>query len=267
VAAVTGGASGIGRAIALLLAGKGVHVAIADVDESGLADVVAAIERAGRTARGWSVDVTRPDAVEQWAADVEGVFGRVDTVWNVAGVIAAGDVLESDLGQLEHVLAVDFWGSVHTTRAFLPRIVASGGGHVVHISSAFGLVSAPSYSAYNAAKFAVRGWSDALRMELRRAGIDVGVTCVYPGATRTPIMARATSAAGPEDARRRQEFFERHMARTSPETVAARAVRGVARGRSRVVTGIDAHVADAVARLTGTGYEHLLGVAASRRRR
>ena len=119
----------------------------------------------------------------------------------------------------------------------------------------------PAYGGYNAAKFAVRGWTDALRQEMRLVGTDVQVTCVYPGGVRTPIMTKSTSAAGEEDARRRREFFETRVARTHPDHAAATILRGVRAGRSRVLVGPDAYLADALTRLTATGYERLLTAA------
>jgi NAD(P)-dependent dehydrogenase (short-subunit alcohol dehydrogenase family) len=258
VAAVTGAASGIGRALALALGRAGVHLALSDADEAGLAEVVDRVRGEGGVARGDVVDVTDAVRVQQWARDVVGQMGSVHMIWNVAGIINAGDVLRSDLVELHRLLAVDFWGVVHGTTAFLPVIVDAGGGNVVNVSSALGLVSAPSYGGYNAAKFAVRGWTDALRQEMRLAGTGVRVTCVYPGGVRTPIMIRSTSAAGDEDARRRREFFETRVARTDPDRAAATILRGVRAGRSRVLVGADAYFADALARLTATGYEHLL---------
>jgi short-subunit dehydrogenase len=260
VAAVTGAASGIGRALAVALARDGVHVALSDLDDAGLDDVVDGLRREGHTADGAVVDVSDASAVDAWARDVAQVHGAVHSIWNVAGIIHSGDVLQSTLADVERIFAVDFWGVVHGTTAFLPRILEAGGGHVVNISSAFGLVSAPSYSAYCAAKFAVRGWTDALRLELRGSGAPVTVTCVYPGAVRTPIMARGTSAAGPEDAERRGHRFER-MARVEPEAAAAAIIRGVSAGRLRVLVGRDALAMDALVRLVGGRYETLLPLA------
>jgi short-subunit dehydrogenase len=190
----------------------------------------------------------------------------VSAVWAVAGIIHAGTVLEAPLEDVAAIVDVDFWGVVHTVRAFLPAVVAAGGA-VVTVSSAFGLVSAPGYGGYNAAKFAVRGWTDALRQELRPAGAGVRVTCVYPGGVRTSIMARARSAAGPGDAERRRQVFETRVARMPPDRAAAIILRGVRAGRPRVLVGADARVADLLARVTGTGYERLVAVAARRRAR
>ena len=186
VAAVTGAASGIGRALALAMSRSGVRLALGDVDEAGLADVVNQVRSQGGVAAGQVVDVADAAEVQRWATRVADQMGAIHMVWNVAGIINAGEVLQSDLADLHRLLAVDFWGVVHGTTAFLPLIVDAGGGNVVNVSSAFGLISAPAYGGYNAAKFAVRGWTDALRQEMRLAGTGVRVTCVYPGGVRTP---------------------------------------------------------------------------------
>ena len=172
VAALTGAASGIGRSLALAMGRAGVRLALADIDEAGLADVVDRVQREGGDAAGDVVDVADAAAVQQWARGVERRMGAVHMIWNVAGIINAGEVLESDLADLHRLLDVDFWGVVHGTTAFLPLIIDAGGGNVVNVSSAFGLISAPAYGGYNAAKFAVRGWTDALRQEMRLAGTE-----------------------------------------------------------------------------------------------
>jgi NAD(P)-dependent dehydrogenase (short-subunit alcohol dehydrogenase family) len=257
VAALTGAASGIGRELALKLGRAGVRLALADLDAPGLSSVVTAIRAGGGVAEGRVLDVTDAAKVDAWAEATVRRFGAVHMIWNVAGIINAGDVVRSSLAEIEHVVAVDFWGVVHGTKAFLPHIIEAGGGHVVNVSSAFGLISAPGYGSYNAAKFAVRGWSDALRQEMRLSGTDVQVSCVYPGGVRTPIMAHSTSAAGPRDARWRREVFESRVARTDPDHAAEVILRGVHAGRARIMVGADARVADVLARVTGTGYERI----------
>lgn len=266
VAAVTGAASGLGRALSIALSRIGVTLALVDIDERGLGDVVAEVRRNGATAEGCVVDVTDAEAVSEWARATMDQFAGVHMIWNVAGIINAGDVLQSSLADIERLMAVDFWGVVHGTKAFLPHIIASGGGRVVNVSSAFGLLSAPAYGSYNAAKFAVRGWTDALRQEMRLAGHPVSVTCVYPGGVRTPIMTNSTSTAGPDDARRRREVFDTRVARTDPDRAAAVILAAVAAGRPRVLVGADAHLADLLARFTGTRYERLVELVGRRRR-
>jgi short-subunit dehydrogenase len=260
VAAITGAASGIGRALATQLAQAGVVVSLADADESGLAEVGSAIRQQGGRVQEHPVDVTDADQVDRWATATIEEFGRVDLVANVAGIINAGDAVDSTLTELHRLLDVDFWGVIHGSKAFLPHLIAAGRGHLINVSSALGLISVPGYGGYNAAKFAVRGWSDALRLEMRRNRTGVTVTCVYPGGVRTPIMAHATSAAGPEDAARRRKLFDTRIARTEPEEAAAAILRGAAAGRRRVLVGADARLADLMARVTGSGYERVFEI-------
>ena len=264
VAALTGAASGIGRSLALRLGRAGAALALADVDEARLADVVYAVRAGGGTAHGRILDVADAAEMDDWAEEVAGRFGAVEMIWNVAGIIKAGDVVSSSLTDLQRLMAVDFWGVVHGTKAFLPHIVAAGGGNVVNVSSAFGLISAPGYGGYNAAKFAVRGWTEALRQEMcqarRGGGPKVDVTCVYPAGVRTAIMNSGTSAAGEDDARRRREAFDTRIARIDPDRAAEVMVRGVRAGRARVMVGRDAYLADLLARLTGSGYQRLTGL-------
>ena len=266
VAAITGAASGIGRALALALGRAGVRLALADIDASRLRDVVAAVRSESGIAESWVLDVADAAAVYDWAEATAAHFGDVQMICNVAGIINAGEVLESSLAEIDRLMAVDFWGVVHGTKAFLPHIIESGGGRVVNVSSAFGLLSAPGYGGYNAAKFAVRGWTDALRQEMKAGGHRVTVTCVYPGGVRTPIMSKSTSSAGTEDALRRREVFDTRVARTDPDRAATVILRGVAAGKPRVLIGADARVADALARVTGTGYERLFQIAHRRLR-
>jgi short-subunit dehydrogenase len=151
---------------------------------------------------------------------------------------------------------VDFWGVVNGTKAFLPHLIASGDGHLVNVSSLFGIMATPSQGAYNAAKFAVRGFTEALRQEMLVAGHPVKVTCVHPGGVRTAI-ARNAGAAPSRDQAALSEFFDRRLARTSAERAAKTILRAAERGRPRVLVGLDARVLDVLVRLTGSGYQRL----------
>ena len=182
VVVITGAASGIGRALAVDLAGKGALLALSDVDEAGLADTVELARAAGaREVRGDRLDVADRAAFEAYAGTVVEHFGRVNVVVNNAGVALAGDLVDLDYDDIDWIIGINFWGVVHGTKAFLPHLIASGEGHVVNLSSLFGLVSMPGQGMYNAAKYAVRGMTEALREEMLVAGHPVGVTCVHPG--------------------------------------------------------------------------------------
>ncbi len=262
VAVVTGAGSGIGRALAVRLAALGATPVISDIDTTGLAATETAV-RARGPVRADRLDVTDRTAVEQYAASVAGEFGAVHLVVNNAGVSHGGDVLGMSHADLERVLAVDFWGVVHGSKAFLPHLIASGNGHLVNISSLFGLVAVPAQSAYVAAKFAVRGFTESLRMEMVAGRHPVAVTCVHPGGVRTGIARNGTVNAGTERAGR-SDFFDQHLARTSPEKAAEVILRGAARGRPRVLVGTDARIVSAVAWLSHRGYQR--AVAAGFRR-
>lgn len=255
VVVVTGAGSGIGRALALGLARRGARVAVSDVDAAGLAATVGSLTALGVQHRTDALDVADRAAVLAYADDVACDFGRVNQVYNNAGVAFAGDVLDSDFSDVERVVDIDFWGVVNGTKAFLPHLIASGDGHVVNISSLFGLLSVPGQSAYNAAKAAVRGFTDALRQEMILAGHPVSVTCVHPGGIRTNIARNATRAAAVDAAA--LERFERTALRMSPTDAARVILTGVARDRARVLVGTDAKVLDLLVRLTGSTYQGL----------
>ncbi|MEH6561284.1 MAG: SDR family oxidoreductase, partial [Marinobacter sp.] len=179
VAVVTGAGSGIGRALAKALAMRGCRLALSDVNEEGLAETAAAIE--GSEVRTYRLDVGDRDAIYAHAAEVAKDFGQVNIIINNAGVALSASVREMTDADFEWIMNIDFWGVAHGTRAFLPHLIASGDGHVVNISSVFGLIGVPTQSAYNAAKFAVRGFTESLRQEMKLEKQPVAVSCVHPG--------------------------------------------------------------------------------------
>jgi butyryl-CoA dehydrogenase len=272
VAAVTGAASGIGRALANDLARRGAHLALADIDDTGLADTVARCERAGVKITSQHLDVADRGAVYEWADRVVADHGRVNLVVNNAGVGVLGARVESMSYQdFEWLMNINFWGVVYGTKSFLPHLKASGEGHIVNVSSAFGLISFPSQSAYNAAKFAVRGFTDALRMELEIEKAPVSVTTVHPGGIKTNIVrnARIDPANVSElggDVEKARRDAERPFI-TSPEKAARQILAAVQRDRRRALIGPDAKVIDIVSRLPAAFYQRMLTKAAARARR
>jgi NAD(P)-dependent dehydrogenase (short-subunit alcohol dehydrogenase family) len=203
------------------------------------------------------VDVSDWDAMSSYATAVVEEFGRVELVFCVAGIIHTGDLVASDPADVERVLAVNVMGVVHTAKLFLPHLIAAGPGRLVMVSSGFGLMAAPYYSAYSASKFAVRALADSVRQEMALAGHRVVVTCVYPGGVRTPIMRNGRYATGvSRDAV--VDGFDRRMARTTPEDAATVILRGVARGRPRVLVGRDAVAVSAFVHAAGATYPGLL---------
>ncbi len=243
VVAITGAASGIGRALAVELADHGCPLALCDVDEVGLArtsDMVSAKVPTTTSV----VDVSDRDAMYGWAEQVVADHGGVNMIINNAGVNLSHDAETQSIADVEWVMDIDFWGVVHGTQAFLPHLKASGNGHVVNISSVFGLVSIPSQSAYNAAKFAVRGYTDALRMELELEDAPVSATTIHPGGIKTNIVRNGRG-------QNHQQSIERfdQVAMSTPEKAARQIVKAVERDRRRALIGPDAKVFDAASRL------------------
>jgi butyryl-CoA dehydrogenase len=268
VAAITGAASGIGRALARELAARGAHLALSDVDEVGLAETVALCEGAGTKVTSQRVDVADRAAVFAWADQVVADHGRVNLIVNNAGVALGATVDGMSYDDLEWLMGINLWGVVHGTKAFLPHLKASGEGHVVNLSSVFGLISIPSQSAYNMAKFGVRGFTDALRMELEIERCGVSATTVHPGGIKTNIARNAridpsVEALGGGD--QSGDEFDK-IARTTPEQAARQILAAVQRNRRRALIGPDAKLIDLIARLPAGLYQRVL-VAGARRRR
>ena len=256
VVVITGAASGIGRALALDLAGKGALLALSDVDDAGLAGTVELARAAGaREVRGDRLDVADRAAFEAYAEAVVAHFGRVNVVVNNAGVALAGDLLDLEYDDIDWIIGINFWGVVHGTKAFLPHLIASGEGHVVNISSLFGLISMPGQSMYNAAKYAVRGMTEALREEMLVAG--------HPGGIKTAI-ARNARVSAREDKTKTAELFDKKLARMTPEKAAQIIVRGITRNQARVLVGIDAHALHHLAKLTGSRYQDIIAKSAKK---
>ncbi|GAA5160340.1 SDR family NAD(P)-dependent oxidoreductase [Pseudonocardia eucalypti] len=260
VAVITGAGSGIGRALAIELAARGAKLAVSDIDEIAVADTAAHCEKLGAEARSYRLDVADRAAVTAHAEAVATEFGRVNLVVNNAGVAVMATVEDLSYEDFDWIVGINFWGVVHGTKAFLPHLIASGDGHLVNISSVFGLVGVPTQSAYNATKFAVRGFTEALRQEMLIEKRPVGVSCVHPGGIRTNI-ARDARSADDSTADQRATDFAR-IARTTPEDAAKTILRGVERNRSRILIGPDAYVFDAVPRLLGPSYQRVAALGA-----
>jgi len=263
VCAITGAASGIGRALALELAGQGCALALADVDEAGLAACAAQARDRGVAVTSQRVDVADRALVYDWAEAVVRAHGRVHVVVNNAGVAHAGLIEETSDADLEWVMGINFWGVVHGTRAFLPHLKAAGEGHVVNVSSVFGLFAQPGMGAYNASKFAVRGFTEALRQELDLARCGVSATCVHPGGIRTNIARSARLGASVRqltgaDGEASRARFERAL-RTAPQAAAQAIVAGIRADARRVLIGADAWLLDQMQRSWPAGYQRLVG--------
>ncbi|QWF23414.1 SDR family NAD(P)-dependent oxidoreductase [Nocardioides sp. LMS-CY] len=258
VVVITGAGSGIGRALATNLAARGARLALSDVDDGGLATTVALAESAGaREVRADHLDVADRAAFAAYAESVVGHFGGVNVAINNAGVALAGDLIDLDYGDMDWIMGINFWGVAHGTKELLPHLIASGDGHLVNISSLFGLVSMPGQSMYNAAKYAVRGLSEAVREEMLVAGHPVGVTVVHPGGIKTAIARNARYAAT-EDGAESAKRFDEKLARMTPERAAEVILSGVEKGKARVLVGIDAHAVHQLAKLAGSRYQDIV---------
>jgi len=263
VVVITGAGSGIGRALALNLAGRGARLAISDMDTVGLAETARQAEALGAEVKADHLDVTQREAVLAYADEVRAHFGKINQVYNNAGIAYHGEFEKSEFKDIEKIMDVDFWGVVNGTKAFLPHLIASGDGHVVNVSSLFGLLSMPGQSAYNSAKFAVRGFTESLRQEMLIAKHPVKVTCVHPGGIKTAIARNATAGPG-EDLDTFAQFFDQKLARTTPEAAAETIVNGVRKSKPRVLIGADAKFLDAWVRLVGPSYQRVVAFVAGR---
>jgi short-subunit dehydrogenase len=264
VVVITGAGSGIGRALAVEAAARGAVLALSDVDEVGVTETAErARTRTAREIRTDKVDVSDRAAMASYAASVREGLGHVNVLVNNAGVALHGELEETSYEQLEWVMAIDFWGVVHGTKEFLPHLIASGDGHLVNISSLFGLMGMPGQSAYNAAKFAVRGLTEALRQEMLVSGHPVQVSCVHPGGIRTAIARNARTTAS-HDPATVAELFDRRLARTTAEKAAQAIIKGILADRPRIVVGSDAKLLDAWVRLVGPRYQRVVAGLAGR---
>lgn len=271
VAAITGAASGMGRELALALARRGCHLALSDIDAAGLTDTADAARRANASVRITTARVDTADraAVYAWADQTAAQHGRVNLVFNNAGVALSAPLEQVRREDFEWLMAINFWGVVWGTQAFLPHLRASGDGHVVNTSSLFGLLAMPLNGCYNASKFAVRGYTEALRMELELARAPVSATCVHPGGVRTRIarsarMDDSTATLLGRDPEQARAEFDKRLDTTSAESAALQILRAVERNQRRVLVGRDARWADKLVRLLGSWYQPLV-VAAARR--
>jgi hypothetical protein len=257
VAAITGAASGIGRALAVSLAEQGCDLALSDIEGDELEKTAALARREGADVTTTWVDVADQEAVFDWADAVVDHFGRVNLVFNNAGVSVSATVEALDYEDFEWLMDINFWGVVHGTKAFMPYLRDSGEGHVVNLSSLFGIIALPTQSAYNASKFAVRGFTESLRAELDYEDGPVSCTSVHPGGVKTNIANSARIGGtgvlerSPSDI---VEEFNNELARLSPEKAAEQILEAVRKDRRRVLVGGDARLLEKLQRLLPSRY-------------
>jgi NAD(P)-dependent dehydrogenase (short-subunit alcohol dehydrogenase family) len=262
VAVITGAGSGIGRALAFELGAAGCKLALSDINEASVKQVAKELKDAGRDVIADRLDVADRQAVYAYADKVAKKFGTVNLVINNAGVALGSTVEEMSYEDFEWLMGINFWGVVYGTKAFLPYLKKAEEGHIVNISSVFGLIGVPSQSAYNAAKFAVRGFTESLRQELELDGGNVSCTSVHPGGIKTNIARNAritedTSRITGLDPEASKKQFEK-MFRTTPEQAAATIISGIRGNKRRVLIGPDAVAIDTMQRLLPTSYQKLM---------
>jgi short-subunit dehydrogenase len=258
VAVITGANSGIGRALAELLATEGCHLALADINTDNLESIALDLRQHGARVSCHQLDVADRAAVFAFANTVLVDHGSAQLIINNAGVAVSQTIAELSYADFEWLMGINFWGVVHGTKAFLPHLQKNNEGHIVNVSSIFGIIGMPTQGAYNASKFAVRGFTEALRQELSTSKITV--SCVHPGGIKTNIARSARfyqGIGGQRDACRAAADFEK-LARTSPEQAAKVIVDGIKAKRPRILIGGDARLLDWIQRVLPASYPKVL---------
>ncbi|MCY1163556.1 putative oxidoreductase SadH [compost metagenome] len=264
VAAITGAGSGIGQQLAVLLAKQGCHLSLSDVNAQGLAQTVELLEKSNVRVTTQKLDVADRDAMKLWAADTVQNHGSVNMIFNNAGVALGSTVEGASYEELEWIVNINFWGVVYGTKEFLPLIKKSGEGHIINISSLFGLTAQPTQSAYNATKFAVRGFTESLRQELDIENCGVSALCVHPGGIRTNIanaakMNDSLRALGMNPEKSAKTFNK--LLRCPPEEAARQILDAVQKDKRRLLIGNDAKTLDLIQRVLPTGYQKVTAMA------
>ena len=264
VAAITGAGSGIGQHLAVLLAKQGCHLSLSDVNAEGLAQTVELLEKSNVRVTTQKLDVADRDAMKLWAAETVQHHGSVNMIFNNAGVALGSTVEGASYEELEWIVNINFWGVVYGTKEFLPLIKKSGEGHIINISSLFGLTAQPTQSAYNATKFAVRGFTESLRQELDIENCGVSALCVHPGGIRTNIanaakMNGSLRALGMNPEKSAKTFNK--LLRCPPEEAARQILDAVQKDKRRLLIGNDAKTLDLIQRVLPTGYQKVTAMA------
>lgn len=263
VAAITGAGSGMGRALAVQLAKLDCAVAISDVVDENLRETESLIKEYEVKVTRHLVDVSDRSVMEQYANEVNATHGKVNLIFNNAGVSVTDSAEHMNYEDFEWLMNINFWGVVHGTRAFLPYLKEASEAHIINTSSIFGILSFPTQSAYNASKFAVRGYTESLRQEL--ADTHIGVSCVHPGGVKTNIIKTSRYTPSDNESPTKEEFeenFEQMAALTSDEA-ALIILRGVEKNKARILVGKDAKLLTWISRLAPVNYPRLLALIGS----
>jgi short-subunit dehydrogenase len=256
IVVLTGAASGIGAALATTLAARGANLALIDIDEVGLARTADALRQQGARIKTYRADVADPASLATLPEAITSDLGNASVLINNAGIALSGTFEQVTREQFNRVMQVNFFGTTEMTRLFLPQLRASQPSQIVNLSSIFGIVGVPGQAAYCSSKFALRGFSEALRVELRNSG--VGVTVVHPGGVRTNIAKHAAIGPGVTP----QALVSAHataekLLRLSPDKVAERIVKGITRREKRIIVGADARLFTELQRLFPVAYSRV----------
>ncbi len=251
VAAITGAGSGMGRELAIELARRKCHVAISDVNAASLSETAELIKGFGVKVMSYPLDVANREAVYAWADQVVKDFGKVNLIFNNAGVCVNGSVEKMNYEDFEWLMNINFWGVVYGTKAFLPYLKQSGDGHIINTSSAFGIGTVPLESAYGASKFAVRGFTDTLRQELDLEKCGVSATSVHPGGIKTNLVtnSRWDGDFSPAEVKENIAMFNKKIAITTANQAAVAIIKGVEKNKCHVLIGRDAILMNLATRL------------------
>ena len=266
VIAITGAGSGIGRSLALECGKRGANIAISDISLLALEETQSLLQKQNAQTKIHltQVDVSKNDEVTQWAKSIAEEFGHINAIINNAGVALSVTVEDMKYHDFEWLMNINFWGVIYGTKIFLPYLKKSKWGHIINVSSLFGLISTPNTSAYNAAKFAVRGFTESLRIELMMDCKHVNVSCVHPGGIKTNIVNSARDGgevigyATKLSSEERKNNFNDKMARTTPEQAAKIIIDGLVNKKARIIVGGDAKLLDLLQRLLPVKYQHIV---------
>jgi NADP-dependent 3-hydroxy acid dehydrogenase YdfG len=253
IAVVTGAASGIGRATSIALAREGCHLAISDVNQEGLAETAAAIREIGQRVCTHAVDVSDKERMRRYADEVFAEYGQVNVLVNNAGVTVTAEFDQHTLEDWEWIVGINFWGVLYGCKFFLPYLKQADEAHIVNLSSVFGIIGVPSQTSYCATKFAVRGLSEALWVELKP--LNIGVTSVHPAGVRTNI-AKSARAAHEDLKTQAIDIIERYS--VTPERCAKLIVSAIKKNKMRQLVTRESYVIDTMKRISPTLPQRIL---------
>jgi NADP-dependent 3-hydroxy acid dehydrogenase YdfG len=259
VAAITGAGSGMGQAIARSLASQGCHIALSDINEANLQQTADSLSKYDVKISIHPLDVADRAAVESFAEDVIANHGQVHMVFNNAGVSVTDSVEHMSYDDMEWLMNINFWGVIYGIKSFLPHLQRVDDAHIINTSSIFGTIAVPSQSIYNASKFAVKGYTFALRQEL--ADTHINVSCVQPGGVKTGIISSSRYVPQDNASATKEEFSEQFesMAQLTSEQAAEQILRGVLKNKAQILVGKDAKLAALIERILPTAYQKLIG--------